>query len=611
MHLLLPRGQGEFMTLLKYSILVLIPELVQKQFNDFARVDYFNNAPQVHDSFNQTFDFIVVGAGGDPTWISKLPGTDLFAANNPGSDWLYQSVPQKDYCLSCLNHQLPSWRGLGLGGTSNINFLMYNRGNPYGFDQWSVLSGDKSWEYKRVLNYFKKSENYMGNYPNGKVHGCGGELFVEGNYNLPGTRYFFRAVRENGFVEQDINANQTNAFMRMDQTSINGVRWSSYHAFLRPALFRRNLHVRRYAFVTRILFEKSQSTKAVGVEYIWHGVRKFAFASREIILSAGSYNTPKILLLSGVGPKKDLKKLGLPIVKDLPVGKNLQDHPTTLFPVIFNKSYTSIVFERDVLVDTIFDALYPSRHGKGPLVANNLLSTGYISTKLNNDIHWPNIQAIIMYLGISHATASVFLKLLNIYDKKLESLLEPFKGLDGNLVTVSLVRPYSFGSVTLNGTNPFNPPLINPSLFSDRKGLDMKNLVLGMKRMVEFYEKSPTYQTIGAQLIPFPWPGCENLEFKSLKYYQCYIRHFTFTLWHPAGTCRMGRRNDPTAVVDSRLRVLGLQNIRIADASVMTRITNGNTHAPVVMIAEKASDMIKQDWGEQLWPPGSQQPCRY
>ncbi|CAG7817279.1 unnamed protein product, partial [Allacma fusca] len=581
---------------------------VLRQVEIFRQEDYVNNYIEITTNVTEIYDFIIVGggtsgavlanrlttlpnkyrvlvleAGNDPPWISYYTGYDIFAPNNQGLDWKYLSQPQRNCCLSCFGGRTGAWRGLGLGGSSLVNFGVYNRGNPGVFDQWADIAA--------------------------LFHGCGGEMGIDKNLHTPGLEYFLPAIRDHKLTEQDVNVNQTNTFMRTDQTSMAGVRSNTYLSFLLPILGRKNLHINRNSIVTKLLYDPLIPNKVCGVEYIRFNYTKKAYATREVILSAGAFNSPKILMLSGIGPKGDLMELNISVVKDLPVGKKMQDHPATLFPIVFDKPNTSLLYERDVIPGVLTNALYPPIFTQGFFQGNNVMGVGYHSTKYNDDATFPDIEGLFIYLGVSHLSPSILEHLLNIDRDLFHAVQKLYEGRDGNMVLVSLTRPSSVGYVCLNGTNPLNNPIINPNLYTDLDDMDIKRMVQGMKYMVDFYENSTAYKSIGARLIPVPWPGCHKLLFKSLEYYECYIRHVTFTQWHACGTCRMGKVDDRTAVVDSRLRVHGVLNLRVVDTSIMPRVPNGNTMASAVMIAEKAADMIIRDHGGVTRIPGSQEPC--
>lgn len=363
-------------------------------------------------------------------------------------------------------------------------------------------------------------------------------------------------------------------------------------AFIAPARKRKNLTVYKFAHASRVLFQKN-SNRAVGVEFVRHGVTHEAFATKEVILSAGSLKSPQILMLSGVGPRDQLEKFEIPVRVNLPgVGKNLQDHygsfitPVLLDPPQAIKELTQLGNFLDYM-----------GNNSGPLSssgleANMLLASSHARTARGQPT-WPDLQMFLTGVMGTFVDSG----LPQLYNLK-EDIVEEYFGRHEGQPRLGLFnilnRPYSRGSVTLQSADPEEPLLFDPNYLADDR--DMEILVDGAKRILQVVEESDAFRKMDARLANHSFPGCEAHAFRSDDYWHCFHRQITFTLWHYSGTCAMGPKSNPDAVVDSQLRVYGTERLRVVDASVMPMITAGNTNAPVIMIGEMAADFIKEAW---------------
>lgn len=574
---------------------------------------YLNNETKGQNKLLAEYDFIIVGAGTagcalanrlseNPNWKillleagqheNYLMDVPLFVhfLQPLNINWKYRTVPSNSSCLAMVNNQCNWPRGKVMGGSSVLNYMMYTRGNWRDYDLWAKL-GNTGWSYKDVLPYFKKVEN--NEIPNATpgYYGKDGHITVSYvKWRSKVAKAFVKAAIETGHPYVDYNGPSQIGVSYLQTSIKNGLRDSSNIAYLHPIKNRRNLHIRKFSHVTNIVIDRFTNT-ATGVRF--YNKRKFYTikARKEVILSAGTINTPQLLMLSGIGPADHLKQKGINPIVDLKVGYNLMDHWAP--GVTFTTNATTIKTENSATVQNI-NAYAQKQEGV-------LGSPGGVETISFFDLEnpkdldgWPDIE--IFQNGGSMVSNDVIKDnfgikpgLYNYLYKSLEAV-----GVNSFYIFPMILRPRSRGRITLNTANPFDYPLIDANYFSDPYDIDIS--VRGIKKTLELVD-TDAFRKIDAKLHPTPLPACQHLGFGSDLYWDCYTRHFTFTIYHYVGTCKMGPDSDPDAVVNPRLKVYGINGLRIVDASIMPVIPAGHTNGPTYMIAEKAADMIKQDWG--------------
>ncbi|PSN51482.1 hypothetical protein C0J52_00759 [Blattella germanica] len=524
------------------------------------------------------WNILLLEAGIDSTEVDDVPAyKNILQSDRSDILWPHWTQPEPRTCggTPCF------WPGgKALGGTSTINTLLYARGFKDDYDKWERL-GNKGWGWNKVLRYFKKSENNLDPiYANDtEYHSTGGYLGVQTfPYHDENTYTIIKAYEELGYSNTDYNGPQPTGVFLMQGTVKDGVRQSTNNCFLKTVQNRTNLHIATGIRVTKLIIDAHKVVQ--GVEYVLdsdHSQSGKVYAKKEVIVSAGTFASPQILMLSGIGPKDTLTELGIPVIKNSCVGHNLQNHPTSI-GVTLNLTKSSTVPKSNA--QWLDDMKQYLDHHDGPLSAQGISQmSGYLPTS-NATNDYPDIKFGFSFSDVDVAGAS----LPGSYYSKVS--IGPY-----------FIRPNSRGLFTINSSDPFALPLIYPRFLSDIN--DKAPIVEGHLLALEI-AKTKALADAGFVIDTTKYKGCEGEEFGTRAYFECVVDLFVASAHHYTGTCKMGPRHDPTAVVDPRLRVYGVQRLRVVDASIMPEITSSNTNAPAIMIGEKASDMIKLDHDEVI-----------
>ena len=524
-----------------------------------------------------TYDYIIVGAGSagcvlanrlsaDPKcrvllleaggkdsnlWI-HVPVGYIKTLDNPDVNWRFETEPEE----GTNNRRIPIPRGKTLGGSSSINGLVYVRGQPRDYDVWAQM-GNRGWSFDDVLPYFKKSENWGG--AKSEARGQGGPLDVnEQPERAEILDAIMDAAEQCGYPKNpDYNSGDQEGFGYFQTTQRNGRRWSTNKAYLEPVRSRANLRVETGAHTTGLVLE---GKRAVGITYVQGGIEHTVRAGREVLLSAGAVQSPQILELSGIGDPAILGQHGIEVRHALPgVGANYRDHYIVRQtwkvkrPVTLNEHTRGLNIVKEVIKYALTR--------RGILTFSGGILSGYIRTR--PEMENPDVQYTIVHASFKDVKKRIF-------DKHPGITLAPCQ-----------LRPDSVGSIHIKSADPLAAPAIRGNFLSAET--DRRCLIDGMKISREIAKAPALADYIDSEILP-------GADVQSDDEWLAFARENGNTVYHPIGTARMG--SDPMAVVDDQLRVHGIEGLRVVDASIMPTLVSGNTNAPVIMIAEKAADMI-------------------
>ena len=507
---------------------------------------------------------LIEAGGSDRSIFIQMPAAMAYPMNTTRWNWGYHSEPEPHLN----NRRLICPRGLGLGGSSSINGLVYVRGNPLDFERWQDEDGARGWGYADVLPYFKRAETRAegGN----EYRGGDGPLNTTyGTLRNPLNQAWLDAAREAGYeLTDDYNGFRQEGFGRMDMTVRKGTRCSAAKAYLYPARKRSNLTVIQHALASRVLFE---GTRAVGVEYERHGKLHQVRAAREVLLSGGSINSVQLLKLSGIGPAEELKAVGIDVLADRPgVGANLQDHLEFYFQMACTRPVT-LFGKANLLGKAMVGAEWLFlRRGIG--ASNQFESCGFIRSRAG--IKYPDIQYHFFPLAINYDGSSLATE-------------------HGFQAHVGPMRSKSRGTVTLRSKDPREHPRILFNYMSHPD--DWAEMRACVRLTREIFQQDAFAPWRGREIQP----GADCVSDEQID---AFIAQHVESALHPSCTCKMGAKDDPMAVVDPELKVIGVEGLRVIDSSVMPSITTGNLNAPTIMIGEKGADHVL---GKGLLPPSN------
>ncbi|XP_065211276.1 glucose dehydrogenase [FAD, quinone]-like isoform X2 [Planococcus citri] len=591
----------------------LVKSSICLDYSDYP-ADY---SPDICENSN-AYDFIVAGAGsGGSTLASRLSEeaswtvlllekgqdppplseTPILWASLLKSDVDYKYVSQPDeFLFKGLEGNVSSIpRGKLSGGCSSVNVAVYLRGHRKDYDTWEKLGCD-GWNYDSIKKYFLKSEDYRGYSPEIYEHHKGGPLTVSAYESPdPAVEVFSEGFAEMGLPRvTDLNGPVSVGYGSADSTTRDGKRCSTYKAFISITKPRKNFHFARGVTVLRVVFDETLK-RAIGVEVLAPSGKKCVIrATKEVILSLGAIGSPQILMLSGIGPKKHLKKMKIPLVANLPVGRNWQDHPCyvgLVFTDRKNRLPDQIKAESLQLIKDTY-ALY--QNGIATMGMTKLMA--FINTK-NDGTSYPDIQLMTMRISYQTmwSTVNKRHKLYNMFGLS-EETASFFTDLnnqsDSIFIILILSESKSTGYMELNSADPLDYPKIYPNFL--RHEDDFQSLLNGV-RFVEKFAQTEALKKYGFEFEFIDYQACRKFEKGSDEYWRCAFEQLLSGFYHPGGTNKMGAESDPTTVLNPRMKVKNIENLRVVDASAMAKLVSVNPNAAVIMMAEKAADMIKED----------------
>lgn len=541
-------------------------------------------------SENAEWNVLLVEAGTDENVLMRVPSFVHFLQMNDIINWQNRAERSEDaYCLAMENNQCKYPRGRVMGGSSVLNYMIYTRGNRRDFDRWAELK-NVGWSYADVLPFFKKLENSeIPNATSKHDGGSGGPVTISHvDYTSDAGRVFYNAALEVGLPEVNYNGREQQGISWSQTTTKKGIRVSSNKAYIDPVRHRTNLHIATRSQVTKILISQHRAT---GVEFTRNNQQFQVKATKEVILAAGAFGSPQLLMLSGIGPADHLRARSVQPIIDLPgVGENLMDHYISGF-IHFTTNASNP--NRDAKNPMQFWKYL--KDGSGPIASNaGCESIAFVnSVNISETNGHPDLEVLGISGGIHEFSG--LRKNLGLRLDQAQNLYRPPADGDQNVFTLAAMplRPRSRGRIQLVSNNPLQHPRIVPNYFADP--YDFEVAMRGIKFILGL-EETAAFKRTNTKALKSDLPKCVALTYASPAFWECYARHLTLSIYHYSGTCKMGGSNDEMAVVDPRLRVRGIKGLRVADASVMPEIVSGHPNSAVFMIGEKAAAMIQEDW---------------
>ncbi|XP_055644502.1 glucose dehydrogenase [FAD, quinone]-like [Toxorhynchites rutilus septentrionalis] len=618
-----------------FMAICCLPSNIEGQNNDRLMEGFFqrlasiqeelNLEPSTNDLFDDTerkdsvknmlnqYDFVIIGASPsgcvlanrlseNPEWkvllleageheniFVKIP---VFAAylQSTSYNWGYVAERQNYSCWGMKDQRCALPRGKGLGGSTLINYMMYVRGNRDDFNRWAD-AGNPGWAYRDVLPYFKKSEKSFLNISN-DYHGSNGLLDVRfAPYQTKMSHIFVNSLQELGMPLVDYNGENQLGVSHLHSNLRGGKRLSASAAFLEPVFHRANLHILTNARVTKVLINHDTKT-AYGAEFVRDKKRYVVKAKKEVILAAGGLQSPQLLMLSGVGPAEHLREIGIPVIKNLPVGRAFYDH-LYYTGLVFSTNTRDFTLHLDRTVSLPELAKYLKGGGE-MTIPGGVEAVGFINTRNRSQDAVPDIELIFVNGSPASDYGSGVRRGLRMSDP-LYGIYRPLESGDRDAFMVNLVllHPKSKGYMELKSSNPFQWPKFYTNFLKEEE--DLETLLSGIKRATQIMD-TPTMKRFNTKLHDIPVPNCAHLGFGRDDYWRCTIRTQATSLYHQTGTCKMGPAYDREAVVSPELKVHGIDNLRVADVGVIPVTLSGHPVAIAYLIGEKLADLLKEQW---------------
>ncbi|XP_053676022.1 glucose dehydrogenase [FAD, quinone]-like [Anopheles nili] len=505
-------------------------------------------------------------------------------------NFAYETEPQTRGCQG-LRDRRCSWpHGRGIGGSSIINYMIYTRGNRRDYDEWAA-AGNPGWSWDEMLPYHIRAEKAnLRDFGDNGFHGHNGPLSVEDcPFRSKIATTFVESAQQAGFPYIDYNSGDQLGVSFLQANTLQGRRVTSGIAYLHPILQRPNLHILSRSWVTKVLINK-ETREATGVRFVRDRRKYTVKARKEVILSAGAFESAKLLMLSGIGPAAHLESLGIPVLQDLPVGEQLYEHPGVFGPVyIVRKPIDNYInLEDHLLPNTFLQYL----KGRGVLTTNSVESLMYVKSPVaaSPDPGLPDVEIMQAFSSIDFDSSPGIRWAFRLSDETYNAYFRPIEKERSFQYLPMLLKPHTRGKLRLKSRNPFQHPQFKYQYFEDDR--DIEAMVYGIEEAIRVTSQEP-FRRIGVELYSKHAPGCEEYTFNTHEYWRCHVTVLTGTFHHQVSTCKMGPPTDPEAVVDHKLRVYGIRRLRVADIGIVPFPLAAHTSAVSFAIGEKAADLVR------------------